>query len=246
MGAFYKEDGLKLFGNRRQGNIIVLDTKPDEDEEVDFEAFIQEYENKLINKSWWSDYETEVWLELQKKRRIVEDFEDYIYNLENEIFEDWSQDKEIFLGNYKIIYQKHIDSIKLEISKIKLFKEEIEKIPILENLIDYLTALVKDESYYYDVANREDNNQARTEQTLKLNLLHQFGIIKFLDGIWLKYNIPKPMEFLISTLINEKHNSIQPRLSNKNDLKLRNPTSNKKLENYLKEFGLELDQIKHP
>lgn len=238
----YKEDGLKSHGYYHGIDIIVLDRHPEEDD--DLEDFIKEFEDNLLLKSWWGDYETEVWSDLQRKRRIVEDFEDYIYELESEIFEIGLEDRETFIANYKIVYQKHIDRIKLDIAKCRLFKENLEKVPVLENLINYLDALVKDESYYWDVAKELEGSQERAEQTLKLNLMHQFGIIKYLNQIWGEYNIPKALEFLISTLINEKHTSIQPRLSNSNDPKLRNPTSIKKLENYLKEFGLDLDQIK--
>lgn len=86
----------------------------------------------------------------------------------------------------------------------------------------------------------------RGEQTLKLNLLHQFGIIEHLKKIWKMNHINNVgLEILICKLINaENASSIRPRLSSKEDPKLRNETSNEKLEEFLKKFNLLPDKIK--
>ncbi|MBK8241806.1 MAG: hypothetical protein IPK88_00105 [Saprospiraceae bacterium] len=54
------------------------------------------------------------------------------------------------------------------------------------------------------------------------------------------------LEFLLEKLINEPHGSIQPRLSSKQDPKLRTKSADKKLQEFLDNFKLEIDKIKLP
>ncbi len=237
---FYREDGLRYVNY--PGNIIVLEKELEQGE--DFEKYVNKFEFQLVTKDWWSPEDHKTWMELQRKRMVVKDFEPYILNLENELNETFLNNEEYNFEGNKKIYQEHIDNIKIEIARIKLFKKDINKALILENLINYFEALEKNDEHYLFVVNQENDKQVKAEQTLKLNLLYQFGIINYLDRIWHQNKIKKPMQFLLSTLINEPPNSIQPRLSDKNHAKLRNTTSNNKLENYLKDFGLEPDKIK--
>ncbi len=243
--TLYDNDGLRQFDTK--GEIIVSgrDLEPDEN----LEKYIQEFEFGLTKKNWWSDKDSEAWMILQRKRSVVKDFEIYLIELQTEVYNIWIEDNENVREECMGIYQKHINRIKLQISKIKLFKDNIEKVPILENLINYIEALSKDDQNFMYISNREveETKQERATQTLKLNLLHQFGIIEFLRGVWKTNNITiRGMEFLIETLICEKRTSIQPRLSSNNDSKLRTIAGVEKLEVYLKNFGLELDRIKLP
>lgn len=241
IGTLYDNDGLRQFDTK--GEIIVAgrDLEPDEN----FEKYIQNFEFVLTKKNWWSVEDNEVWINFQRKRRIVIEFEMYLIDLQQEIYKVWLLEDENVRECCLLIYQKHINRIKLEISKIKLFKEDIEKVPILENLINYIDALSNDDSHFTYIEDKktQEINQIQAQQNLKLNLLHQFGIVEFLKRVWQKNNIAKPMEFLISTLINEKPKSIQPRLSKNDDPKLRTNAGSKKLEEYLEDFGLELDKI---
>lgn len=243
--SIYRDNGLYNFEKMGKRNFLVFKNRPDDYGGIDY--LIRDYETKLVNKSWWSDYEETIWEELQRKRSIVAEFEIYIYSLENEIFETWAEDNEVLFEKYTSICLKHIERIKMEIASIKLFQDGIERIPVLENLLDYIAALSKDVSYYYyNPKESEEKNLVRVQQTLKLNLLHQFGIIKFLKRVWVENQIDKPLEFLLATLIDEKQSSIQPRLSSKDDPKLRTKPANKKLEKYLEDFDLEQDHIKNP
>ncbi|MBK6701505.1 MAG: hypothetical protein IPG55_16800 [Saprospiraceae bacterium] len=239
---FYRDDGLRYVNY--PGNILVLEKELEQGE--NFEEYVFNFEFQLVTKDWWSAEDHKIWIDLQRKRMVVKDFEPYILDLENELNETFLNDEEFNFEGNKKIYQEHIDNIKIEIARIKLFKKDINKVSILENLINYFEALEKNDHHYLFVVNQEDDKQVKAEQTLKLNLLHQFGIIEFLNRVWKTNNIPKPLEFLLATLINEKNTSIQPRLSKQDDPKLRNTTSNNKLENYLKDFDLEPDKIKRP
>ncbi|MGB3227122.1 MAG: hypothetical protein WBB02_04035 [Saprospiraceae bacterium] len=239
---FYKEDGLRYFFH--EGNKLVFEKGMENI--LDLEEYVFEFESKLLKKAWWSDEDNKLWMDLERKKRVVKNFEDYIYNFEKEIIETWGETEELSYDNYKIISQKHIKSIKFEIATIKLFKGDIEKIPILENLINYLDARSSVEKSYLDLISKGEVGQVRVEQSLKLNLLHQFGIIEFLRSVWKKNQIVKPIEFLLEKLIAEKHTSIQPRLTNKDDKKLRTIAGNQKLEKFLDDFNLEQDQIKYP
>lgn len=240
ISIMYRKNGLRAYSDS-SGSVIAISREPDA---LSYSQVVILYEQNLIQKTWWSELDSVLWMEFKKKRKEVEDFEEYIYKLEEDITRNLHSEEESEIGvQLPLIYTKHINKVRLKIAEMKLFNGDPMKVQILENLINYIDALAKDETHYLSVINKEENNQTKAEQTLKLNLLHQFGIIKFLNEVWLRYNIARPMEHLLATLMNENHKSIQPRLSDRNHKKLINDTSLEKLEKYLKDFGMEPNQM---
>ena len=93
---FYREDGLRYVNY--PGNIIVLEKELEQGE--DFEKYVFNFEFQFVNKVWWSAEDHKNWMELQRKRMVVKDFEPYILDLENELNETFLNDEEFnFEGN---------------------------------------------------------------------------------------------------------------------------------------------------
>lgn len=222
---------------------------------------VKHFETELLKKGWFSQRDQFTWNILMTKRERAELYETELLNFTNEInryFEDNGTPGSIDLpSNYfedleKIIL-KHYYKIKNRLFQLKLVGENLQKIESLEILSEYI--LNKTKTYdFFDITQNKDNQDEnsmlppkRGEQTLKINLLHQFGILEYLRNLWTENNIKKgDMELLISKLINSDPDSIRPRLSNKDDPKLRNPTANERLEEFLDQFGLSSDKIKYP
>ncbi len=161
---------------------------------------------------------------------------------ENEILEIDSIDDQ------RVHVQKKIIDIKMESRRSHLdhmineFKENPE-IELLNLLLESLT-INKTSKVIEDF--EKATPSIRGEQTLKLNLLHQFGVIDHLRKVWDLNNIKEAgMEILIAKIINaENPESIRPRLTKKDDDKLRTDTANAKTDEFLEKFKLTIDKIK--
>ncbi|MGB5025196.1 MAG: hypothetical protein WBO44_07595 [Saprospiraceae bacterium] len=241
--TIYNEVGLRS-GNPEY-HIIFLDKELQKGENIEF--YIKKFESKLQSKKWMTDRDLSIYNDFREQRLVIEQFESYLLDLFNDLFRPLDEEEGSGIQEPQKVYNRHIDKIKFEIAHNRLFKQNENRIEILENLISYIEAMSKTDSIFLPVIKEKVSINAKIEQNLKLNLLHQFGIIKFLKEVWLKNDITKPLANLLETLITEPHGSIQPRLSDgKNDSKLRNDQATKKLETYLKNFNLNIDQIKHP
>lgn len=148
----------------------------------------------------------------------------------------------------KVHIQRKIINIKMESRRnhLDIRNNEFEENPEIE----LLNLLLESLSLNNNLKEIEDFEKAtpsiRGEQTLKLNLLHQFGIIEHLRKVW-KHNDIKDIgiETLIAKIINaENPESIRPRLAKKDDEKLRTNTANAKTEEFLEKFKLTIDKIK--
>lgn len=146
--------------------------------------------------------------------------------------------------------ENEIDLIDTE--EEKLFQVNIHN-KFFENCLKLVTLLYENENNHLlekDLTEIEDFEKTtpyiRGEQTLKLNLLHQFGIIKHLKEVWALNKISNlGIEILIAKIINaENPESIRPRLVKKDDPKLRNDAANEKTEKFLEQFNLTIDKIK--
>lgn len=180
----YKNNGLR---NRMSKCCdLVLDKEMEKTD--DFISYVEEYETKLLIKSWLTAEDKLLWTDLQRKRKIVEEFEDYIYNLENELNEIWDSNEENFLELYKNVYDEHINGIKIKIAELKLFKGDFNKISIFENLMEYFIQLRDNFSLF----NLEGRGQIKQEDPgeidIQINLEDQekfvycskLGVIDFL------------------------------------------------------------------
>ncbi|MBK8482811.1 MAG: hypothetical protein IPL31_00250 [Saprospiraceae bacterium] len=262
LDEMYSPNGLKMYTKRYVSEVIL---SKELESYVDRNEIVKEFEQKLINKNWWTTSDAEMWEGFQKKRSKVELFEEYIYALDKDLRKTMNDDIEKYPDNYPKVYNKHINNIRLQMSELKLFEGDSLKIIALGKLIEYFTELCNIESKYfgpgYDMKffsksnnelkylgsiSKEEEYQDKVEQKLKLNLLHQFGIIKHLKEVWLEKKIKRPLTYLITTLISEPYDSVQPRLTKPKDPVLRNKRSVPILKNYLKQFGIELDEIIHP
>lgn len=161
---------------------------------------------------------------------------------ENEILEIDSIDDQ------RVHVQKKINDIKMDSRKNHLdtWNNEFEENPEIELLNLFLQSLtLKNTSIEKEDLEKTTPN-IRGEITLKINLLHQFGIIEHLRKVW-KLNDIKDIgiETLIAKIINvAKPEDIRPRLTKKDDPKLRNNTANRNTENFLEQFKLTIDKIK--
>ncbi|MBK8241792.1 MAG: hypothetical protein IPK88_00035 [Saprospiraceae bacterium] len=160
---------------------------------------------------------------------------------ENEILKiDSIEDKKVHI-------QKKIIDIKMESRRAHLdFKNnEFEENPEIELLNLLLQSLTLNNTSKEIEDYEKATPSIRGEQTLKLNLLHQFGIIDHLRKVWDLNNIKEAgMEILIAKIINENPESIRPRLAKKDDVKLRTDYANAKTDEFLEKFKLTIDKIK--
>lgn len=182
---FYRDDGLR--NNNSDSNLLVLEKALTRGS--DFIKIIQEYELGLMRREWWSDQDNILFSELQRKRKVVEYFEPYILNFELRMETALSGDNEFIVEKCNQVSKDCIELIKAEIAKIKLFKGDFEKIPMLENLIDYISALgINDNNYDYlfkDMHNNEVSIESlhvpiKLQDQEKFIYCSKLGIIEFL------------------------------------------------------------------
>ncbi|MBK6860818.1 MAG: hypothetical protein IPG95_11155 [Saprospiraceae bacterium] len=182
--TFYKNNGLrntipwrKLLENEQK--IISLSS---------FNKYFQDYESEIIGKHWITDIDKFEWKQLQEKREAVLDFENYLYDLEYELDGTWNEGNEGFLEKYKEIYNEHIVRLRIEIAEIKLFRKDVNKIQVLENLIDYFTGLKDDYSNFNIFIKDASNSMNSEEYDIPINIQDQekfiycskLGVIDFL------------------------------------------------------------------
>ncbi|MBL0236013.1 MAG: hypothetical protein IPQ02_05195 [Saprospiraceae bacterium] len=247
LDKLYRPNGLKNYGYNSVLQFI-LSSELELNQNLD--ELVSKFEENLIQKPWLTSNDKKLWADFKEKRKKILIIEEYIYSLEHDLRNDFSINSYDPLeeSKYLEIHIKHINALKLEIAEINLFENSKDKIPYLEMLIAYFFELSKIPINYWNRSNEKFSEKSleKIQQTFKLNLLHQFGIIEFLKQVWTKNNVSMGLEFLIEKLINEPHGSIQPRLSSKQDPKLRTKSADKKLQEFLDNFKLEIDKIKLP
>lgn len=243
----YRSNGLKSYTSGDMPEFIL---SKELDLNENYNELVSKFETILMNKSWITEKDIKRWNDFQIKRKNLVLIEEYIYSLEEDIRNDinanlFDEENE---PNFLVIFNRHINRIKLEIAEIRLFEYSSDKIPRLEKLVEYFSELSKKPlKYWNDIMEDEgEKNQKKITLTLKLNLLHQFGIIEYLRRVWGSNDMLLPVEYLLETLINGKYDTIQPRLSKPEEPKLRNPTSIRDLKRELKKFGMVMDSIKTP
>lgn len=156
-----------------------------------FKKYFQDYESEIIGKAWITDIDRFEWRQLQMQRETVLEFEDYLYDLEYELDETWNEGNEGnegFHEKYKEIYNEHIVRLKIEIAEIKLFRKDLNKIQVLENLIDYFTGLKDDYSNFNLFVKDASNGMNPEEYDFPIDIEDQekfiycskLGVIDFL------------------------------------------------------------------
>lgn len=213
---------------------------------------IEEYEIQLFNCQWLTDFDKEKIRILKGKREIVKPFEKFIYDFEKELSNvAYNLENTEYIENAKTTLQKHINKIKFELAEFRLFGglKNGQKEETYLNLIHYFESIYTiDELDWIELINEKDETleRRRGDQSFKINLLHQYGIIQHLRKVWEINNPTKKIEDLISDIIGAKTSSIQPLLSNPKDNRLRTSSMNNKLESYLEKYNLLIDKIKQP
>lgn len=201
-------------------------------------------------------------LQEQNEYEKREEFNKYIFHLLNELYSE----------EIKLIDCEDIcDQLSLEefcfnldpnkINKLKEFwsKKKIyysndlsksKALNISENIKVYtlLTEHIQNKLDFYSSFSGEPpikiiEKKEKMEQIQKIIMLHEFGIIQYLDKVWEENKIKTKVEYLISSLIDEPADSIRPRLSNPDDPKLNTDPAITKSSEYLLKFGLEKGEI---
>lgn len=125
---------------------------------------------------------------------------------------------------------------------LKALKEWVETYPLFKEPQNELNNQqdINDPNKYIKTPKRGDIS-------FKLNLLHQFGIIQYLNKVWALNNLKGKREKLVAELVGSSNEgTIQPLLSSKDDERLRTKAMNEKIEDFLNDFGLDIDNIKIP
>lgn len=165
--------------------------------------------------------------------------------------------------DYEQITKEIIELEKLpledQIQQVRSWKFAIEKDLILKKMLGRTDFMIEDEKYFVNLTSylnllteqlnldRDTNIYQRGDTVFRINLLHQFGIIQYINKVWEHNGLTGKRECLIKELIgssNEK--TIQPLLSKRDDTRLRSDKMNERIETFLNDFNLEIDKIKLP
>lgn len=184
----------------------------------------------------YEDYKNQISCDKDDILKKIISFEEYCCNLGDDeikkLKEFWSIEK---LNNSNVLSNLRGSN---DSENIQIFTSVTEHI---QNKLDFLNSLTPKSTEKIIEKNE------KMEQIQKIVMLHEFGIIQYLDKLWEENKIKtQKVENLISSLIDEPIESIRPRLSNPNDPKLNTEAAITKSSQYLSNFSLEKGKIIKP